>query len=193
MSTAHDKALAVREDAEKKFDQIRADATLSRLGRQRAMAPILLDVRRQIEHIAWQSKVYREQRVQELQRSAFGVAGKDPMSVLSHRDAVDRATAIADPGHALKLLERALADGDTDMARAIARNATEMGWPVVLDTYTTAVPEAGQAIAELSSLNYTVDHALQDGAYFRVDPPEELERHDDHDLQQIIDGETVFR
>lgn len=72
----------------------------------------------------------------------------DPGSVVSRRDAADRARRLTDRKEALEVLQDAIAGNDADLAHAVGVRARNNGWVDAAEAYTNAYPDtAGSASA----------------------------------------------
>lgn len=91
-------------------------------------------------------------------RRAFGTPSTDTTTVISARDANERAAQLGpqDAHLALDLLHGADVNGDDILAAALGFRAYELSgvpgtdWPQVLDAYLERRPDAVVALAELS-------------------------------------------
>lgn len=137
------------------LDEIRADYTLSELGkRQKIQAQheahkvTMADFRGAVQRTTAAARA-------DLERRLFGVPGTDASAAISYRDAQDRVARINRPHELATLLERAAASGDTALERA----AFERAWrqranPLASDGWTTLVADY---VAQNPSLADDVD------------------------------------
>lgn len=88
----------------------------------------------------------------DLQRRMFGhVDSNDPNAILARRNATDRANQLDDPRTAADELRHALDQGDSILARAIAKRANEWGWGDVLDAYADTRPDFRRLAEEFNT------------------------------------------
>ncbi|MDV8058421.1 MULTISPECIES: hypothetical protein [unclassified Rhodococcus (in: high G+C Gram-positive bacteria)] len=73
----------------------------------------------------------------------FGPAATDPASLLSHRDALDRAEKITTEDDARAQIDRARYSGDESMVRALTMQAHRKGWDSVLGEVEKFSPGTG--------------------------------------------------
>lgn len=73
----------------------------------------------------------------------FGPTSGDPASLLSHRDALDRADKITTEEEGLAQIDRARYSGDESMVRALTLQAHRKGWDSVLGEVEKAAPGTG--------------------------------------------------
>lgn len=187
MTTAREQALALHERYQKHFAGISGNAHLSPEGKVQQLAPAYADYRDQLAKLASDDAWRKQQRQTELTRTAFGVP-KDPIQAMSYRDALARADLIDDPRIAKHKIADALETGDTLMAQALAKTATDKGWPDTVQTYLDAVPSAAQAVTQLSELQAhlgDLQQHLQDSAHFTPQRPAELAQVHDNQIDAI--------
>ena len=84
-----------------------------------------------------------QHRAELLHRLLDSPAVHDAVSIISWRDAQDRAELLSTPDAAIKLLRRARLSGDRLLARAVARHAAARiplsnAWRAVLDEWATS-------------------------------------------------------
>ncbi|WP_375481232.1 hypothetical protein [uncultured Jatrophihabitans sp.] len=195
MTSAREQAQALHERFQGQFAQISADGRLSQQGKVERMAPVYLEYRDALAKVSGDDAWRKQQRVKELTRTAFGVPS-DPIQAMSYRDALSRAEGIDDPAVAKYKLASALETGDTLMAQAFAKVASDNGWSEPLRDYMAAVPSTGQALTQLGELQANLNDPQQrfmDVAHFSPSRPAELDRVSDPELQAIVapDGPTA--
>jgi hypothetical protein len=91
-------------------------------------------------------------KTSELQRQLESRAGVTSADIISFRDAQDRADRLTDKAQALAMIERAMRQGDTSLAHAIFRRASEAHWPEVKNAFITEHPELKDVVRELNVL-----------------------------------------
>jgi len=131
----------------------------------------------------------------DLQRRMFGYAdSNDPNALLARRNATDRANQLDDPRTAADELRHALDQGDSILARAIAKRAADYGWGDVLDAYADTRPDFRRLAEEYNTTPDPDDkHWAVTHAFNHVAPPPAslitLQAHEiDRLAQQDLDG-----
>jgi len=81
----------------------------------------------------------------ELERTVLGTVDTDPSSVISYRDAQDRAEKITDSAEAERLMSRALSSGDKTLAIAIAHTALEKRYSTAYKLFAASNPAIAEA------------------------------------------------
>ncbi|GAA0986860.1 hypothetical protein ENKNEFLB_01945 [Nocardioides aquaticus] len=148
--------------------EVQEDRDLSNEGRQRRLADLYVDARRRLTDLAQKEKAELDSRRTALENQFFGARGAgggwDTAShAISARDASDRAAQIKTPAEAAELLERANADGDELLARAVARRSVRASeqavgqravadWDAVSMTYLDARPRLLPVAEELGQI-----------------------------------------
>ena len=134
-------------------DAVNANSNLSAEGKQAEIAQWrdltkakLDDLRRQEHQIVEEAITAREKLID----SKIGTSASD---LIAFRDAQDRAERLDNDNEAQRVLERALRNDDTSLAGAVFRQALEKGWRTTIATLTTAKPELGDAVNDLTILS----------------------------------------
>jgi hypothetical protein len=169
--------MRVRQTFDKTCAGIRADTSLSDLGKQRAMAAAWLKCRAALVEIRATETDAITARRADLEGQLFGIGSTNPMAAADYRDAQDRAEQCAQPKDALKLLDRTTRTHDETLAKAVASFAVEQGWSGVLDAYAATRPAAQDALGELRAIDaFTSDSTQQlgRGAIYNPTTPREL-------------------
>lgn len=155
--------------AERIRAQLRAEAQrindsgdLSDTGRRRQLAAAYTRARTEMDKVKRDLTASRRARRDQLQRELFGAVRTDPTSIVSHRDALDRADRIKSPEEAHSLLARARLSGDEALAQAAALRALDcarsggvMGhakWGPVLDAWAAGDPRKDALLTELGEV-----------------------------------------
>ncbi len=154
------KAEAIRADAWAAFDSIQNRGDLTPDAITARMASVYVDAKAKLDALAASASDQTAVTQDTAMRSAFGSTGTDPASVVSARDASDRAAAldIGDWQTAMDLLDQASLNRDETLARAVAQRAYTLGvsgdgtWGAVLDKFTSTRPAAARALNTLANL-----------------------------------------
>lgn len=119
-------------------------------GRRQEIAKATIKYRAKADALKASYSTNNEAQRSLLVSKIFGLPkGADAATVMSFRDAADRAAQLTNPDVAAATLKRALEHGDTVLARAVAAHAHGRGWHDVTESYAQQV---GQA-ADLEALN----------------------------------------
>jgi hypothetical protein len=123
--------------------EIRADKTLSPLGKRRAIAEVYAATKAEVDPMRQAIAERETTSVRGLERRLFGMSrGADPSEVIAYRDAVDRVSAIRRPGELGELMQRAATTGDDTLLRAAAAHAWQQSQkPLASDDWAPLVDE----------------------------------------------------
>jgi len=142
----------------RRLEEIRADKTLSALGRRQLIEAEHQKTSAAIAKLRREYEAEREQERRELQRRAFGVPhfnlatpAERAQIAEGYRTAIDRAERAKDPTEALALLKRADRTGDSHLGRAVALVAAEKGWHGVLTEAVNLGMADHDAVSELQA------------------------------------------
>lgn len=159
---------------------------LSDAGRARQLARLFVKASDDMRAARAATEAARRSREKHLLRRLFGNPNShDATSVVSFRDAQDRAERLKTPTEAAELVARARRSGDTLLARAVAMRALDMaignpaaanGWGSVLDTWSADEPgDVDDALTELGEHHRQSPAALiGEAAQHSVPRPSEL-------------------
>jgi hypothetical protein len=149
----------IERDYQSAVASVRDRRDLSDEGKRAHLAGIYQDARNELRAINQREDADREQQRGKLQRTLFGNPSADPSSVISYRDALDRAGQLKSAEEALDLLHRAELTQDEALARAIGHHAASRnvtsgdGWGRVLDSWAQARPGISDTLDELADLS----------------------------------------
>ncbi|MGB3761831.1 MAG: hypothetical protein WA966_01310 [Ornithinimicrobium sp.] len=156
-----------REAYRETTQRIREDADLSVEGRGRRLAEAYMTTKTKLRALADDESRALVERWTKLENSVFGAGGRlasDPSTfAISARDAADRAAQVQSADQAADLLDRAEADGDELLAKAVARHAVRKSetamnpdvaseWDGVTRSYIDARPRLTPAVEELAEI-----------------------------------------
>jgi hypothetical protein len=154
---------SVRKRYAARVADLRARKDLSEDGRRRQIAKARTDADAAMRKIAKADQANRDKRHAELLARIFGnPRPQDSTSVVSYRDAQDRAAGLKTPEQAAALLSRARSTGDRLLAQAVAMRALDgamgaklgTGWDAVLDDWAAEQPSGvDEALTELGQLH----------------------------------------
>jgi hypothetical protein len=117
-----------------KIENIRARTDLVADAKAKRMVPIYSEATERLAALRAEYEASEAARHADLQRRAFGVPLRDPVSAASYRDAIDRFGALRDEPHgtaedqALVIMERAARAGDELAIRAAANVSFDQQW-----------------------------------------------------------------
>lgn len=158
MATTAEQARAIRKHAADEMTAVRDSRDLSDQGRQRQLARITQRRNDQLRALRVTEQRDLEDRRETLVRQLFrNPTPRDAASVVSYRDAQDRAAAVTGE-KAVELYRRAVRTGDELLARALAVRAAERGsfggsgWSEVLDHWAGHEPGARDVLDELGQI-----------------------------------------
>ncbi len=174
----------IRQAYKERLDEIRADRTLSALGRRTKIRALFSETERRIAKLRAEHEAELREQRQRLLRRAFGayVPGWATPSEIrqiqaDYRQALDRAEQAANPTEALALLQRADLAGDRSLARALGLVAAERHWDGVLDAVTNlggVHPDAIRELREHLKLDSPEAKFQRRMAFAAPDRPQEL-------------------
>ncbi|ETZ31174.1 hypothetical protein JF732_18870 [Mycobacterium intracellulare] len=166
---------AIRAEFTSEVARIRTSNLYSDGGRRAEIAKALIKTRAKADALKANYSTDNEAKRAALSSKMFGLPpGADPATVMSHRDAADRAAQLADSDQAAATLKRALEHGDTVLARAVASHAHGKRWHDVTQTYAQTVGKT----ADLEALDDIPSGGLTKTAVnilFSVQTPMELQ------------------
>jgi len=144
------------------LERIRQDRRLSQTGKNRAVAKLYLDTKRQADTLRAEGERGYRTRVTELERALFGIgATRDPLAAISYRDAQSTAAELNTPGKADAVMRRALRSGDTLLAKAVfahcfdqieADKLREDEWGKLVNAYLAEHEDVRASALELGQL-----------------------------------------
>lgn len=140
--------------------RIRADKTLSPLGKRRALEALYGQVNPVVDGLRQQLDQSEYAGRQQLERRLFGLPAQAAATdVVAYRDALDRVAKATRPEDLGELMERAAHSGDTMLLRAAAGRAWERsrdplasdGWGALVAEYGAQNPDAGGDLEALTA------------------------------------------
>ncbi|MFE8884930.1 hypothetical protein ACFYLX_03685 [Pseudarthrobacter enclensis] len=185
------KAMSLIGEHNDQIERIRQDRNLTPEGKTRRIAAVHLRYRRQVTQLEAEDKASRASQADSLRRSLFGLYGTDPNSLISYRDAQDRAGSIDSEDKALDLLDRADLSNDEILAKAIVGRAAEIGWNSVVRTYTAKHPYYGEKLQELAQLGQdetSVEAIMNHAMSYSLPAPAEVARYSEGMIEQLAAG-----
>lgn len=142
----------LRADLQAEVDTVCSNTRYSTDGKVQLIAAAIVAARSKAVELRDEFVTTSGDTRRKLARKLFGLpAGADATTVLVYRDAEDRAAKITDPDQFGPLMARALDQGDTLMARAIAARADTQGITDVAAAYAAGTGQAA-AYTELDAL-----------------------------------------
>lgn len=151
----------IRQGLTDTLNQLRTRRDLSTEGLQRQAAKAYVAARDEMRKARQADGADLQAQQDRLLQKLFGNPNStDPSSVISFRDAQDRAAQLATAEEAMELLERAKLTGDVLLAQAVAMRAADrawvgMGnstWGAVLDAWAAGTPK-DDVLTELGTLS----------------------------------------
>lgn len=127
---------------------IKDDTTLSPTGKRQKLDALNYDTMTKIAALKDSQESFLKGLRDKVEKEFRGSQPTDAASVVSRRDAADRARKITDKREALEVLQDAIAGNDADFAHALGVKARSNGWVDAAEVYTGAYPDtAGSAEA----------------------------------------------
>lgn len=150
----------IREDAARRFDQIRNRGELNATATAILLARDYLSFKAEMDKLAQTTGQDNSATVRRLNQAAFGIddiagnAVDRAAASVSYRDAQDRVAKLEQSNEAAALLDRAENSNDELLARAIAQRAFEQraldpSWDDLLGRYVATRPKAQSAVNAL--------------------------------------------
>lgn len=93
-----------------------------------------------------------EAKKRSADRAIHATAGHDSSDIISFRDAQDRAEQLEDASEANRVLERAIASGDTTLATAVMRRALSQGWQAIYEKFNAEYPRVAEHVEDLAQI-----------------------------------------
>lgn len=190
----------IQQDANQTIQQTRARRDLTLAAKRSAIAKTHREVKRNVEAIRTDIEGTLAARSKAARAELWGIAdlatgpkaGSLTEIQTSYRDALSRASELKDAREAAALLAQAETTGDEILARAVAaqcystaaNNPFGGDWQRPLDEYLAARPKKADALASLQDSQQLDGN---DGWYFVVPAPTELDGLSDHQIDQLAD------
>ncbi|MCS5715110.1 hypothetical protein NVV95_11160 [Herbiconiux sp. CPCC 205716] len=133
---------------------IENNPNLSPEGRKADLAEMKEAARSRMASIRAEENKLATDRRDSLRRTVMGTVGYDSSSIISYRDAQDRAAKLADRDDAARVMERALTSGDKALASAVAEVALDRGYRDVYNSYASANPAIAEAAKDLAVMEH---------------------------------------
>lgn len=148
-----DRASAIKGAARQQIEGVRANKTLSPIGRRDAIRNIHADAQRQLDTLRNDLERAPRQRREFLESILFGASAVTGSDAISARDAYLRASQIKDHDEAAQLMEVARLSGDTVLAKAVAQVAVKHVWIDVLEAQANGDSYLEDKYSELLQIN----------------------------------------
>ncbi|MCZ4077822.1 hypothetical protein O1W68_07715 [Rhodococcus sp. H36-A4] len=159
----------IRDDYQARLSEIDASTSLTKEGRDIEAATLYLEAQQQMaKHEATYQAAVDTGRTTSARR-LFGPTAADPATIMSHRDALQRADQLDNPEAATTALDRARFSNDESMIRAITLRAAHKNWDDVLTDVERAAPGTAKKLAAHRAIPPT--SGLQHNMFFGVRAP----------------------
>ena len=132
---------------------INSDPSLSQVGKDEAVRSLMESSQSLITSLRKEEDKLAADKLASLERTISGSVGSDSASIISYRDAQDRADRLEKHDDAVRLMERALSSGDKTLASAVAQAAIPKGWDDVYQPWASQNPGVAEAVNDLAQLN----------------------------------------
>ncbi len=172
-----------RENLQRKLEEIRADADLTREAKARRMRPVYEEAKSLERRLRQEKRDGLTQRTRAAERKAFAppaLSGSDPALVqMNYRSALLAVADVSDPGKLSALLEMAHDTGDRTLARAAAYRANGLQNDGLVRRYLDADEEARKDWTEWADAHAEMERAQTMGSSFAsgvppIEEPDEL-------------------
>lgn len=190
-----EKALTLRAQYQETVERIRADKTLSPIGKQQRLAAQYLRFKPELKKLEAEQETTQQARLASLRKELFGItSSSNPYAAIEYRDAQDRAARLDNEEAARALLNQADLGGDTTLAKAVAARSFEQGWSAIINQYSDMNPTSGPKFNELLSLenrgqgSADIAQLLGDAMTFNVEKPSEFGYSTERDIAAIAEG-----
>jgi hypothetical protein len=182
MSENHaDKAERIRASAARQYETIRAREDLTDEAKAERIAEVYRETKHSVAQAREDAGVYRETRARQLARDLFGHRGMAGADAISARDAADRVAGIDSPSEAQRVLDTAVQNGDTTLAKAVGRIAFDraqggevfgQGWSTVLNNFASSQSKyVAEKLDELQTLSQPA--SMEEGFNYVLSAPPE--------------------
>lgn len=145
---------------------IKDDEMTSDLAKKEKLAELDRQTRSRLDALKAEQESYVSGLKSKIERELRGNQPGDAASVVSRRDAADRARQIQDKTEAMEVLRDAIRNGDADLAHAIGAKARNSVWGDVAEAYTAAHPDtadSAQALAYVEANTSGAAYNLNNG------------------------------
>ncbi|TFB92778.1 hypothetical protein [Cryobacterium sp. HLT2-28] len=192
MTNATDTNSNLRTLAEQHMASIRNNRDLSNEAKLRQLARAYLDLKDGLNGLETGLDKTAADRRAVLERRLFGIPNTaDANSMISYRDALDRASQIQtrDETTALAMLNKARTAGDDLLVRAVLATAFEREWVDVINEFAAKNPALDKDVTELWTIQQKGEDVFAQFAFIAV-KPKELSSYSDSALRVMAAGET---
>lgn len=198
-TTGQQSALKVQQDLQDNVDRIRANETLSDVGKRDAIARAWWEAHKKAADLEAKELSGMTRDRESLYRRLFGATGVQTGSdIISERDAADRAGRLDTAAEAKALLDAARRTGDSTLGRAVAARAYGEHWLDVLEHWAEGDASIEQRVSELYEMDARggggtrgVAQVLEHAMAFSILKPAEIASLMTYQLDEIIGESTT--
>jgi hypothetical protein len=147
------KAATVQRNLSSTKREMNNDPSLSQVGKDEAVKALTESSRNLMNSLRQEEDKLAVDKRASLERTVSGSVGIDSASIISYRDAQDRADRLEGHHEAARLMDRALNSGDKSLASAVAQAAISKGWTDVYEPWAAQNPTVAEAANDLAQLN----------------------------------------
>jgi len=187
-------ATQVQRDFEQELLPIRANTSLTDMGKRILIAAAYLPMQAEVARLQRDELDRFDKALSRTEADLFGKASVDAMGVVSTRDAFDRVERLwaedekVRPAKAKQLLDRATKTHDEALVRALVATAVERQWRDLLDHYRASNADLTGPIDDYLELREYDPATLMMAHYtFKLSTPSEIAGIPIARLQQIVD------
>ncbi|MDO9398387.1 MAG: hypothetical protein Q7T71_17720 [Herbiconiux sp.] len=169
MDAVRERAARVQSNASARKNQINQDPNLTPQGRDAALEKVNTESRAIMDQLRAEEIKLATDKRDSLRRTVMGTVGTDSSSIISYRDAQDRADKLEDRDEAERVMQRALTSGDKALASAVAEAALSKDYRSVYEIYAAANPATAEAAKDLATLErYFTEGSLHRAVAYMV-------------------------
>lgn len=153
LKSSQAEAAAVKAAHDKARQAIKDDPMTSDLAKRGKLDALKADTKAKLDALKESQETFVKGLRDKVEKEFRGNQPTDAASVVSRRDAADRARKLNDKREALAVLQDAIAGNDADLAHAVGVKARNNGWVEAAETYTGAFPDSAGSAEALSYLD----------------------------------------
>lgn len=185
----------IRDGLSRTVENIRNDKELIREAKLTRIAKAWIEATTKLRQLNETATATRSKRITELTSRLLGLTfseGNDPNSVISYRDAQDRADSLATQEEAIALINRAALSNDHHLAKAALGVAIENWWMDAVNAYSSHNTRLEADVDELWNLRSEGADVSAAALAARLpsqflNPPTELQGQSDSEIQRLAD------
>lgn len=148
LKSSQDQSAAIKAAHAKARQAIMEDSRRSDVAKKDDLRALQQETKAKLDALKESQESFIKGLRDKVEKEFRGSQPADAASVVSRRDAADRARKLSDKREALEVLQDAIAGNDADLAHAVGIKGRNNGWVDVGEAYSKAFPDtAGSAEA----------------------------------------------